>query len=72
MKKRTCERCYRDHYNVKKNRCNICLGRIQCKVVSCNKWCDKEYKYCFKCNQEFKVPSNNIPKGVCLISSDDD
>lgn len=75
MKKRSCERCYRDHYNVKKNRCNNCLGRVYCKVVGCNKMVDKEYKYCFKCNKANISTQKTwevINKGVCLIESDDD
>ena len=72
MKKSTCVKCYREHYNIKKNKCNICLKRVPCKVAGCNKWCDKEFKYCFKCNQDFRKYETLTSFGKCVIESDDD
>ena len=67
MKRSTCIKCYRAHYNIKSKKCNKCLGRKKCLTMCCNKMVDKEWKYCFLCNKSFKIEENQIPKGVCLI-----
>lgn len=75
FEKKVCVRCYRDHWNVKKNKCNVCLGRVNCKVVGCNKMVDKPYIYCFICNKQFKKYESNISpqgQGCMIVSSDDD
>ena len=75
MRKRECMKCYRHHYNVKINKCNMCLGRVKCKVVGCEKLVDKEWKYCFNCNKAQRSTQKTwavINKGICLIDSDDD
>lgn len=67
MKRTTCDKCYTEHYNIKSKKCNKCLGRKKCYTIGCNKMVDKEWKYCYTCNNKFKVKDNQIPKGVCLI-----
>jgi len=33
---------------------------------------DNTFRYCFKCNKDFKVKGEELPVGICLICSDDD
>ena len=72
MKKSNCNKCGRTHFNIKHNQCNICLGRKKCLSPKCKKNVDKPYLYCFKCNKDFKPKCEEIPKGICLIDSDDE
>tara|TARA_R110002020_G_scaffold32124_2_gene99197 strand:+ start:112 stop:354 length:243 start_codon:yes stop_codon:yes gene_type:complete len=72
MKKSNCAKCYKQHYNIKKNLCNDCLGRKKCYSPKCDKKIDKPYRYCYKCNKDFKPKGDELPKGICLIDDDDE
>tara|TARA_R110002020_G_scaffold447795_1_gene660237 strand:+ start:710 stop:985 length:276 start_codon:yes stop_codon:yes gene_type:complete len=69
---KNCELCNKQHFNKKFNKCNTCLGRKKCYSPKCKKQVDKNFRYCFKCNKDFKPKEIEIPKGVCLIDSDDE
>ena len=64
---KSCDKCYREHYNKKHRFCNICLGRKPCKTITCDKMCDKQYDYCYKCNQNFQGKPFRLKKGVCVL-----
>jgi hypothetical protein len=72
MRKSNCNKCGIMHYNIKHNLCNKCLGRKKCLSPKCKKSVDKPFLYCFKCNKDFQPKEVELPKGVCLLDSDDE
>ena len=72
MKKTNCVECGKVHYNINYKKCNKCLGRKKCISPKCVKDVDSKFRYCFKCNKDFKQPELNIQKGICLIDDDDE
>ena len=72
MKKSPCSKCKTIHFNRKTDKCNKCLGRKKCYSPKCKTMVDNTFRYCFKCNKDFKVKGEDLPTGICLICSDDD
>lgn len=70
MRKTNCNRCGKIHNNIKYNLCNKCLGRKKCYSPKCKQQINKNFNYCFKCNEAFKPQGEELPKGIYLIDDE--